>query len=131
MDLGIKALCHIAISCQSLEKSVAFYREIFGFEQNTTLVSTGGNVKLNIGNGTYIELFPFTMYGSQGRGCIAHFALNVDNLDQAVEFLNTKGLDILRGPFDVHAKDGGRLVSKVVFYAGPDGEEIELVEHID
>lgn len=129
MKLNVIELSHIAISCNSLEESVHFYKEIFGFKESSSLVSNKGNVKLVIGSNTYIELFPFTMYKSKGRGCISHFAIRVNSIDDSIRLLGEKGLEILRGPFEVKDKNNKVLI-KVVFYAGPSGEEIELLEHL-
>nr|WP_286267797.1 VOC family protein [Thalassotalea atypica] len=119
------------MSCNSIKKSVLFYTDIFGFSVNSDLGYNKGNIKLDVGNGTYIELFPFAMYQTKGRGCIAHFALRVDNLAMAIEHMESHGLDILRGPFTVRFLESTKVINKVAFYAGPDGEEIELIESLN
>ena len=81
MQLKVRKLSHVALSCHSLEYSLAFYRDTLGFEVNDSLGSKNGNVKLNIGSGSYLELFPFAMYQSQKQGVLAHFAIEVDSLD--------------------------------------------------
>ncbi len=131
MKLGIKELCHVAISCRSMEKSLAFYTNVFGFQINDALGSNNGNIKLDIGNRTYIELFPFSMYESYGRGCIAHFAIEVECVSTIIVHLSRNGFQPLRGPFEVKCAGSDRVIRKLVFYAGPDGEEIELIESIN
>jgi len=126
--LKINELCHIAISCFSIEESTNFYENVFGFKVDGSLGSNNGNVKLRVSEYSYIELFPFEQYNSKGRGCIAHFALSVECLDSAISHMSNKNQSILRGPFTVRCKNSQKDISKVVFYSGPDGEEIELIQ---
>jgi len=112
----------------SIEESTKYYENIFGFKVDESLGSNKGNVKLRISEHSYIELFPFEQYNSKGRGNIAHFALSVDCLDSAMSHMSNKNQNILRGPFTVFCKTSNKEISKVVFYSGPDGEEIELIQ---
>lgn len=127
MHLKTKTLSHIAISCSNIETSLAFYRDQLGFNVNDALGSVKGNVKLNIGNGTYLELFPFNVYQSSLQGTLAHFAIEVQSIDDTLAFLEEKSIPVLRGPFTLNTPSGS-LISKVVFILGPDQEEIEFVE---
>ena len=130
MQLKVRKLSHVALSCHSLEYSLAFYRDTLGFEVNDSLGSKNGNVKLNIGSGSYLELFPFAMYQSQKQGVLAHFAIEVDSLDDTKKFLRSKNIRIVRGPFSVSMPNGSPI-SKVLFICGPDGEELEFVERVE
>ncbi len=68
LSLGQTALSHIAISCASLEKSIYFYTHILGLEVNESLGRNNGNIKIALGAGTYIELFPFSIYQAPNLG---------------------------------------------------------------
>lgn len=128
MNFGNSSLSHIAISCSSIENSIAFYTETLGFKVNESLGRNNGNIKIDIGGATYIELFPFEMYKSSGHGVIAHFAINVESIDQTTKYLASKDISILRGPFEIKSNDDHRVVRIIAFIAGPDGEEIELIQ---
>lgn len=127
MALSAKKLSHIAISCKDLDKSLAFYRDRLCFRESPSLGSVNGNIKLDIGNGTYLELFPFEMYKSQHQGVLAHFAIEVQSISDTISFLQHQDISILRGPFTVKDKNGIKI-STVIFIMGPDGEELELIE---
>ena len=130
ISLGQTSLSHVAISCIDLEKSIAFYTQILGLKIDYLLGRHKGNIKIAIGTGTYIELFPFEMYQTRNQGTLVHFALNVTCLNAAMAFLESKGVPILRGPFDIRGFDEPLIVRRVVFIQGPDGEEIELVQSV-
>ena len=129
-ELGQTSLSHVAISCTDLDKSIAFYTQVLGLEVNEYLGRHKGNVKIALGAGTYIELFPFEMYQTRNQGTLVHFALNVICLNAAMAFLESKGVPILRGPFDIRGFDEQLIVRRVAFIQGPDGEEIELVQSV-
>ena len=129
-SLGQTSLSHIAISCTDLERSIRFYTQVLGLEVNESLGLHKGNIKIAIGAGTYIELFPFEMYQARNQGTLVHFALNVTCLNTAMAFLKSKGVPILRGPFDIRGFDEQTIARRVVFIQGPDGEEIELVQNV-
>ena len=130
ISLGQTSLSHVAISCIDLEKSIAFYTQILGLKIDYLLGRHKGNIKIAIGAGTYIELFPFEMYQTRNQGALVHFALNVICLNAAMVFLESKDVPILRGPFDIKGQDEQTIARRVVFVQGPDGEEIELVQKI-
>lgn len=127
-SLGQISLSHVAISCSNLEESIHFYTHILGLEVNESLGRNNGNIKLDVGAGTYLELFPFDMYQSANQGALAHFALNVSCLDSAMVYLKEKGVHILRGPFEVTDPARTTRARRILFIPGPDGEEIELVQ---
>jgi len=58
LSLGQTALSHIAISCASLEKSIHFYTHVLGLAVNESLGRNNGNIKINVGAGTYIYFAP-------------------------------------------------------------------------
>lgn len=130
ISLGQTSLSHVAISCTDLERSIRFYTQVLGLEVNESLGRHKGNIKIAIGAGTYIELFPFEMYQTRNQGTLVHFALNVTCLKTAMAFLESKGVPILRGPFDLRVQDEQTIARRVVFIQGPDGEEIELVQNV-
>jgi len=130
LSLGQTALSHIAISCASLEKSIHFYTHVLGLEVNESLGRNKENIKINVGAGSYLELFPLEMYQASGQGTLVHFAITVQCLESAMAFLETKEVGVLRGPFDIKGLDGKTIARRIIFIQGPDSEEIELVQNL-
>lgn len=130
LSLGQTGLSHVAISCKNIEISIHFYCQVLGFKVNESLGRNKGNIKINVSSGSYIELFPFEMYQSSDQGALVHFALDVSSLKNAMDFLESKGVSIIRGPFDIKGLEQQVIARKIAFIQGPDGEEIELVESI-
>lgn len=129
MNFGNISLSHVAISCSSLEDSISFYTETLGFKVNESLGRNRGNIKIDLGSATYLELCPFEMYKSSNQGSIAHFAINVFSLEKTIKYLSSKGVPIIRGPFEIKNPDCFRISRIVAFISGPDGEEIEIVQN--
>ncbi|MBD3241684.1 MAG: hypothetical protein GF331_13925 [Chitinivibrionales bacterium] len=83
-----------------------------------------------MGGGTFIELFPAAPDAPDGQGRIIHFSVVVESMASALQALATAGVEALRGPFTVNGDTPAFPTRIVAFIAGPDGEEIELVENV-
>lgn len=122
---------HIALMASDLERSLAFYKAL-GF----TEVARWGDpaktiVMLDIGDGSRIELFSNGGDEYSVSGKWAHFAVKVDDVEEA---------------FNIAVKAGGvpKIYPKVVpldsvpnkmsiniaFVKGPDGEELEFFKEL-
>lgn len=114
---------HIGIVVKDLERSADFYTSFLECRQQGA-PTDAGNVKLLYldGGGTTLELLQYSSSkdGKEGGGVIDHIAFRVGDIDQWVRKLKEKGL-AMDGP---HAVPGGHIL----FFYGPDGERIELVE---
>jgi catechol 2,3-dioxygenase-like lactoylglutathione lyase family enzyme len=140
----IRGIHHTAVSCADLERSIAFYRDLLGFEtvldyawpegtadMNRThqLEQTSGRVLLlKLGN-SMLELFEYTtplpsLRDESRRLCdhgITHFCLDVDDLDAEYERLRAAGMEFHCSPVDY-----GTV--KCTYGRDPDGNVIELQE---
>ena len=125
ITLGAQTLNHIAITCRDIEKSFDFYINTLGLSRNT---SRGGYPKIEIGPHTFIELFEDTEECGSGRVPLRHFAIVVEDLDQAITYLENRAVPIIRGPFYINKQHPELQQQRVCFIEGPDKEEIELVE---
>ena len=118
---------HIAVYTAGLDESIAFYERIGGSllsrapvcppeqQRELALVSFGGYT---------IELIAAPV--PQGDGCIPHFAVYVDDVDQAAADLRAAGVDTFRTPAKcVMPNTFGGLENW--FFTGPSGEQIELL----
>lgn len=120
---------HIAIICTDYEKSKRFYTEILGLTiVEETYRTERQSYKLDLAvNGVYqIELFSFPnppARPSKPEACgLRHLAFEVENLAQAVENLNVKGVQT--EPIRVDEITGKRFT----FFADPDNLPLELYE---
>lgn len=126
-------LDHIAITVQDMDRAVAFYRDVLGFEVLAQLVLAGGTFKLvyrQAGTGR-IELFAFTEKGrrsdTQNRDHdpgFKHVAFSVDDVDAVAG--RPKAPDV---PFTVEPLDAPGGV-RLAFFRDPDDNLLELVSNL-
>ena len=138
----IMSIHHTAISTGDLERALAFYRDLLGFEMVSELNWPAGveladtitglegsaarSVMLRASNGS-IELFEFASPAPK-RGdprrpvCdhgITHIAFEVDDIDVEYERLKAAGMSFNCPPQDLGA-------SRVTYGRDPDGNVLEL-----
>lgn len=120
---------HIAIICSDYEVSKAFYTGVLGFSIILEVYrEERDSWKLDLGlNGEYlIELFsfpnpPLRVSKPEARG-LRHLAFEVDNIDDAVGWLNAN--KVVVEPVRIDEFTG----KKFAFIADPDGLPIEFCE---
>ena len=138
---------HVGITVRNLERSLAFYRDIFDLEPGMTFHVTAGPVlqeSLRLPAHTQrialipiddvmIELIEFTpnrrenFDGRQDETGYAYVSFEVDDLDALYERLSAKGVEFTAPPRvapDHYPVSG----SKYAFVKDPDGKNIELVQ---
>jgi catechol 2,3-dioxygenase-like lactoylglutathione lyase family enzyme len=130
-------LNHVAVFVRNRKEAVKFYTEILG----GTLLFTVDNESdwLLIASiqmdGFCVELLE-PPEGKENVKAAAmatqnHFAITVDDIDEAVAYIKEKGFDIeAPGIYDV--PDFGRIGNhlRVAFFHGPNGERIELFKTV-
>ncbi|MCA1065555.1 VOC family protein [Rossellomorea sp. AcN35-11] len=114
-------LHHIGIHVRSLEKSVAFYVSHFGFHEEIYFEWDGEKIAFLQSGHIRLELIQNDVQ-EHGLTSGSHFALEVENLEEKKQELTEQGILSLEGPYLIRDR------WKVIFYPGPDGEVIELVE---
>ena len=143
----IRGIHHTAISTANLERSVAFYRDVLGFEQildfdwpegtanmNAThaLDDTAGRVVLMKLGSSMIELFQFETPTPRpvdpdrplcDHG-ITHLCLDVVDIDKEYERLSAAGMRFHCAP--VQTGD-----ARMTYGRDPDGNAIELLEFLN
>ena len=118
----INKIHKIALVTDDVEGAVAFYTQVLGLEvierfpnedDEDFVFLKAGDVKL--------ELMPKkTMEASEG---FHHLSFEVESVDAAFEELKSKGVKILKAPFD--AGIGG---IRLAFFEGPNGVRLQLFE---
>lgn len=115
-------LNHIGFFVGSLEDSIKFYKDIFGFEEVDHFMSGDANITtLDMGGGL-LELI--CRPGAQATppvGSWSHLAIHVPNFDEAVAKVDEKKVEKRM----MTMENGNRLC----FFNDLDGHTIEIMEH--
>jgi lactoylglutathione lyase len=138
---------HTGLTVKSLDRSMAFYRDLLGFEVVFAwnpkapyigeLVGYPGvdlhGAVLRIPNSdVFLELLEYrgveqvTVDMANGNVGNAHIAFNVDELDPLYERLKSSGVDSVSQP--VTPTIGPNRGGRAVYLIDPDGFRIELIE---
>ncbi|MFC0475756.1 VOC family protein [Robertmurraya beringensis] len=127
--MKLNKIHHIAIICSNYEKSKKFYTEILGLTpKNEVYRKERDSYKLDLAvNGQYqVELFSFPNPPDRPSfpeaAGLRHLAFEVDNIEEAVEELQAKGIEVEMVRIDEFTE------KKFTFFADPDGMPIELYE---
>ena len=127
--MKIKSVHHIAIITDDYATSKKFYTEILGFGIIREVYRKERNsYKLDLSvNGKYqVELFSFP--SPQERGShpeakgLRHLAFAVDNIEEAVKELQSKGVVVENIRIDEYTN------KKFTFFSDPNGQPLELYE---
>jgi lactoylglutathione lyase len=117
---------HVGINVSDMEKSLRFYGDIFGFKvrRRSKLADT---VELAFmahpGEPDFeIELIAGPVM-EHDEGKVNHLAFRVSNMEETVQQLREKGVQ-----FDTPEPRTVLGDVKIIFFKGPDGEKLELVE---
>ena len=120
----MKGLCHIGIMTANAEESVQWYCDKLGFRP--WYAGKMGPMPLTFVEG-YGMVIEFVAAGRfEGMGAVDHIALEVINIEAAVEDLKAKGVQMGRVG---SAPDFFPSGMKNVFFKGPNGEKLEFVEY--
>ncbi|MFI8377908.1 VOC family protein [Leeuwenhoekiella sp. NPDC079379] len=125
----IKNLHHTAIICSDYKKSKHFYTEVLNLEiVKETYRAERKSYKLDLAlNGNYIiELFSFPnspQRTSRPEACgLRHLAFSVENIESAVEELQSKGISTEPIRIDPNTR------KRFTFFSDPDDLPLELYE---
>lgn len=127
-----KGLGHVAIYTADMEESIAFYQKIGGsvYKRDSVQVPEGEKkLALVEFGGFLLELIepPAGELVPAGEGSIPHFAVYVDDLDQAAAAIKDAGVISFMTPEKkVLPNTFGGLQNW--FFTGPSGEQIELLQ---
>jgi len=121
-NLDATSIDHVNMKVKNLEKSVEFYKNLFGFEikqeENANKLDAPSKI---IGNNS-IKLCLYEVPDMSPEGGIAHFGFNIANFNEIIEKCKELGVEVLYGGIVDWEK------SKSVYIVDPSGYEIELGE---
>ena len=127
--MNIKGIHHVAILTNEYERSKAFYTKVLGFViVKETYREERKSYKLDLAiNGQYqVELFSFPEYKERAsfpeQKGLRHLAFSVDNIEQSVAELITKGVEVQGIRVDEITN------KKFCFFYDPNGQPLELYE---
>ncbi len=118
------SLDHLHMKCQDLEEAAKFYKEMFGVREFARVDLRGApTIRLDL-NGITINLSGrapgetelYTRFG------LAHFGIQVDDLDQIYQKMRAQGVAFIMEPTETAPG------LKIAFFRGPSGEIVELLE---
>lgn len=131
----IQSVNHVAIYVKNREEAIDFYREILGAELIFTLDNESDGIliaMMQLGNMKIELLEPpegKEEMAPAAANTLNHFAVNVDDIEEAVNYIREKGFVFEdRIIYDVPHFGSPNLDLKVAFFRGPNGERIELVQ---
>lgn len=114
-------LDHVGIYVRDLERTLAFYEEVFGFPEHQRFGSGESRIVVLDMGGGLLELIQRP--GAPGRppeGRWSHVAIQVDDFDGKVAKVESRGLEVRK----VTMADG----SRIAFFSDPDGHTFEIME---
>lgn len=118
------ALAHLGLVVADADRSAQFYSQVLGLTMGLSHVTD--NLKIvNLHTGTMtVELLEYIPAPpvKRGAGFFDHIAFTVADLDSAVKKLRKLGV-----PFETETPRQA-IGHRIIFFAGPDGERIELME---
>ncbi len=117
---------HVAIICSDRDKSLDFYMNKLGFEMIREAVRPQDTLIMLRSGATVLELFikpdaPQRVNDPEALG-LRHLAFHVENMDEAVAWLNSRGVET--EPVRHDTINGGRFT----FFKDPDGLPLEFHE---
>ncbi|MBW4425757.1 MAG: VOC family protein [Nostoc desertorum CM1-VF14] len=121
---------HVAIICSDYDRSKNFYVEVLGFsiiQETFRAARNSYKLDLKVTENTQIELFSFPNppeRPSKPEACgLRHLAFKVDDVEQTVFYLKSKGLEVENIRVD---EITGK---KFTFFKDPDNLPLEIYEH--
>ena len=123
----ITGVSHVGYLCRDLPKALAFWHDLLGFDEYTTLNKPGTDqiriAFIKINDHQHIELF--TDAPASPPNMMSHYCFSVSNVEQMRAYLRSKG-------FDVKPGNGGK--TRTGDYAfeikDPDGTLVEFVQSL-
>lgn len=116
---------HVGIKVRNAAISQKFYMDILGFNLDHKYEDDGVILVFLKNEDFLLEIIEKknTSYDNVAAGIVEHMAFTVPNLEDYVARLKGEGVEFTTDPKPVDNK-------RVIFFKGPDGEKLELVQHM-
>ncbi|MCI9586852.1 MAG: VOC family protein [Oscillospiraceae bacterium] len=125
-------LHHIALSVQDYDRSKHFYCHVLGMRCVNEWTFQGKQLCfLDIGDGSFLELHSGAKDAPPANRQYLHLCLHTSDLEQVYRSAVAQGATPNRPPFDfLIDSQPAPMPVKVAWLCGPDGEELELFQHV-
>jgi lactoylglutathione lyase len=124
--MKVKKLLHTRMRVSDLDQTIQFYINVLGLEVLERKTSPRGSQLAFLKVPNSDELIELTSFPPSGpvkvQEDLVHLAFQVESLDDTIESLNAKGINVTDGP--TKTSSGSRFI----FIDAPDGYEVELIE---
>ena len=120
----IKGFAHVALYTSKLEETIKFYEEVFDAKNLGIFQASNKGCWLEIGKDK-LEVFESE---DLGTGCIKHFAISCNNVDELYQKALNHGASRLVEPKAIYLALEIPVKARIAFIAGINGEQIELFE---
>lgn len=122
---------HIALKASDFEKSLEMYKAL-GLKEYARWGDSEKTIALlDLGNGGKIELFSNGGDEYSENGKWNHFAMSVDNVEEAYEIALKAGFKPHIAPKVVPLNSAPRKLSiNIAFVIGPDNEQVEFFKEV-
>ncbi|MGO9308049.1 MAG: VOC family protein [Spirochaetia bacterium] len=120
----IVGLSHMAFQASDVDKALAYYRDIHGYEDQLLLRGPGGAISrafVRINDVQWIELRP---QSAPRTDRLIQFGLQVEDAEAMREYLASRGVAVPRATSTVSIGNRGFCVTD------PDGHDVEFVQHL-
>ena len=123
---------HVALSVKDYERSKNFYCQVLGMSCINEWEFQGKKLCfLDVGCGGYLELHSDAEVVHPQNQQYLHFCIHTSDLEQVYKRAVNHGATPNRAPFDFVINSRPRpMPVKVAWLTGPDGEGIELFQHL-
>jgi len=125
--IGGGGIHHVAMKVKDFDASVEFYTTVMGFKPTMSWGEGDGRaVMLDSGDGSCVELFAGGSAEPRPEGAWIHLAFNSSDVDAAFERIRHAGVKVILVPTSIDLPSNPSRTVRIAFFAGPDGETVEL-----
>lgn len=119
-------IAHIGIVVKDADKSLEFYTTVLGCKRQESYQDERLRLEFITAGQQTIELIQYTQdaVSERGAGIVDHIAFYVNDLEAEIAKLRQQQVELLL--------DQPKVVGdkKIMFFSGPDGERLELVQKL-
>ena len=126
------SLHHVALAVKNYTRSRDFYCQAFGMQCVNEWEFSGKHLCfLDVGNGSFLELHSHAGDIPPDAPQYLHFCIHTSDLEGSYANAVALGAIPNRAPFDFYIKSTPvPMPVRVAWLNGPDGEQIELFQHV-
>lgn len=113
----------VTLHIKDMEKSLAFYRDLLGLQIQSRHPTNDGELAFLGEEGKPMIELVYSPRNSKNTYKGFNLGFEVESLEESTDIFTRSGYKLLRGPVSPNES------ATFAIFSGPDGEEIELIEH--